>query len=67
MSVTGQVPGAVHVDLEREGIIPDMFWRDNAELCQWVEKWNWTYSREFEIPDDAMLENSIIEFGGLDT
>ncbi len=66
-TLTATVPGAIHLDLEREGIIPEMFWRDNAEACQWVEHWDWTYTREFEIPEGTVLENSIIEFGGLDT
>lgn len=66
-TIAAQVPGFIHLDLEREGIIPNMFWRDNAELCQWVETWNWTYSREFDVPEDTQLDYSVIEFGGLDT
>ena len=61
------VPGMVHVDLEREGIIPEMFWRDNADQCQWVEDWTWIYERSFKIPQDFDLAYCEIEFGGLDT
>ncbi len=28
LSLTGHVPGHVHLDLLREGLIPDPFWRD---------------------------------------
>ena len=61
------VPGMIHLDLEREGIIPPMFWRDNAEQCQWVENWSWEYSRSFDVPEDADLRFARLEFGGLDT
>ena len=37
------VLGFVHVDLLNEGMIKDPFWRDQANGCQWVENWYWTY------------------------
>ena len=67
MSLKANVPGMIHLDLEREGKIPTMFWRDNAEQCQWVENWAWEYSSEFTVPEDADLSYSVLEFGGLDT
>lgn len=67
LSLKGQVPGQVHMDLLREGLIPDMFYRKQADECQWVEKWIWEYEREFEIPEDAELENAYLYFEGLDT
>lgn len=65
--LTAEVPGHVHLDLEREGIIPPVFWRDNADKCQWVEDWDWTYTREFDIPVGAPLDTALLEFEGLDT
>ncbi|MBR4125575.1 MAG: hypothetical protein IKR13_05180, partial [Victivallales bacterium] len=45
-----QIPGYVHPTLEDAGLIPSVFWRDNARQCQWVEKVEWTFSHTFEIP-----------------
>lgn len=63
---TGRVPGCVHTDLIQNGIIDyDIFWRDNYEKCQWIEKESFTYSKVFvikEIPPGAKLT-----FEGLDT
>ncbi len=67
LMLQGQVPGQVHVDLLREGVIPDPFWRDQAEQCQWVEHWDWRYEREFHVPDGFSSEWTILQFDGLDT
>lgn len=61
----GRVPGCVHADLLRDGTLKELFWRNNAEESQWVEKWNWAYEREFDAPE--AWEDAEIEFGGLDT
>lgn len=61
----GHVPGCVHTDLMREGVLDDPFWRDNAEKCRWVEDWNWAYQREFQL--DEAPEDAFLEFEGLDT
>ena len=34
--VPATVPGYVHPALEKAGVLEDIFWRDNAEKCQWV-------------------------------
>lgn len=65
--LTAQVPGAVHHDLMRAGLIPDPFYRDQAEQCQWVERWGWTFARSFDLPADWHSEWSVLEFDGLDT
>lgn len=61
----GRVPGCVHADLLRDGTLKELFWRNNAEESQWVEKWNWAYEREFDAPE--AWEDAEIEFDGLDT
>lgn len=61
----GRVPGCVHADLLRNGTLKELFWRNNAEESQWVEKWNWAYEREFDAPE--VWDDAEIEFGGLDT
>lgn len=65
LAFEGHVPGCVHADLLRDGTLKELFWRDNAEKAQWVEKWNWAYEREFDAPE--AWEDAIIEFDGLDT
>jgi beta-mannosidase len=67
LEMNAQVPGHVHLDLEREKIIPEMFWRDNAEKCQWVEHWDWTYSHTFQVEEVFKGKWFVLEFGGLDT
>lgn len=59
------VPGCVHTDFINEGIINDIYYRNNSEGCQWIENCGFIYSREFrlqEIPHNAKLV-----FEGLDT
>jgi len=67
LSLDAVVPGHVHLDLMREKKIEDPFWRDNAEACQWVEEWEWTYSRDFDISEAVDLSWAELEFDGLDT
>lgn len=67
MEFVGKVPGHVHVDLLSAGLIKDPFWRNQADECQWVEDWDWAYSREFTLPDGFDTSWAVLEFGGLDT
>lgn len=67
VELAGVVPGQVHTDLVKAGIIPDPFWRDQAEQCQWVENWDWHYSRSFVVPEDFDITWVEINFEGLDT
>ena len=67
LSLRGRVPGQVHVDLMAQGLIPDPFWRDQAEQCQWVETWDWCYRRSFIIPENALTGWDVLQFDGLDT
>ena len=48
-----QVPGCVHMDLFRNGLIPDPFWGANEGYLQWIEDKDWIYQIEFDlqIPD----------------
>ncbi|MCL5270144.1 MAG: hypothetical protein M1457_06255, partial [bacterium] len=65
--LAGRVPGHVHADLLRAGLIPDPFRRDQADQCQWVERWFWRYEREFELPADFDARWAVLKFQGLDT
>jgi beta-mannosidase len=68
IDVRASVPGVVHWDLERGGLIPDPFLRDNEDLVQWIGLKDWTYRRQFNVPAE-MLDRRHVElvFEGLDT
>lgn len=59
----GAVPGCVHTDLERAGLIEDPFWRDNAQKCRWIENGSWQYVRRFDAP---RIRGAELRFEGLD-
>ena len=62
------VPGNTHLDLMRERIIDDPFFRLNERSVQWVDKEDWMYETHFE-PTTAELQatHQTIVFKGLDT
>jgi len=41
------VPGCVHRDLLRHGLIPDPFWGTNEAGLQWIEERDWEYRTTF--------------------
>ncbi len=43
-----QVPGNTHLDLMRERIIDDPFFRLNERSVQWVDKEDWMYETHFQ-------------------
>ncbi len=64
-SLSAVVPGCVHTDLKRNGLLPDYFWRDENERCQWIEKENWSYTTYFDA--DISSVKAVLHFNGLDT
>ena len=63
-----QVPGNTHLDLMRERIIDDPFFRLNERSVQWVDKEDWMYETHFEpTADELQATHQIIVFKGLDT
>ena len=62
------VPGTIHTDLMRLGIIDDPFYRLNEHDVQWIDKKDWIYRTSFEVAEDVLnKQNSYLEFPGLDT
>jgi len=62
-----QVPGHVHLDLVRHGVIADPFGA-RAELgCQWVDEAAWIFKRTFSFAPDALRPRRVLRFEGLDT
>lgn len=61
-----QVPGHVHLDLMRAGVIPDPFARMHERDVAWVDDSDWVYETTFTV-DDPAPANAYLVFHGLDT
>lgn len=61
----GNVPGCVHTDLVGKHIPEDIFYRNNADECQWIENCEWRYNTKFTI--DEVPSSASLVFEGLDT
>ena len=62
------VPGEVHLDLWRAGVIADPYVGANALAARWVEECLWAYRREFDAPAETLdgRVRSWLVFEGLD-
>ncbi len=60
------VPGSVHLDLMRAGIIDEPAEGLNALACRWVEECFWFYRRSFTAPALARNERAWLVFETLD-
>ena len=65
---SAEVPGVVHTDLLRHGLISDPYVNFNVDSVQWIENKDWVYARTINA-DRALLQNEHIDlvFKGLDT
>ncbi len=62
------VPGCVHTDLLKNGLIEDPFYRDNEKKLQWIGKTDWEYETTFRVGADALARRNVeLVFEGLDT
>ncbi|HZU14711.1 MAG TPA: glycoside hydrolase family 2 protein [Chloroflexota bacterium] len=59
------VPGHVHLDLQRAGVIPDPFYRLHERDVAWVDDLDWTYETAFEWHREP--GRWLLRFNGLDT
>lgn len=63
-----RVPGVVHSDLLRNGLIPDPWYGTNEKAVQWVENHSWQYRCKFNLSAEEFDKNHIdLVFDGLDT
>lgn len=63
-----QVPGCVHLDLMRNGLIEDPYLEENEKTVQWVENEDWIYRTTFRANDIIMAYSHVdLVFEGLDT
>jgi beta-mannosidase len=62
-----QVPGDVHLDLLRNKLIPDPFYRDNEAKLQWIEDASWEYRSTIQATPVLLAHKNIeLVFEGLD-
>lgn len=61
------VPGHVHLDLVRNGVVGDPFAAKQELGCQWVDHAEWNYCVEFVVEEGPQLPHRRLRFGGLDT
>lgn len=63
-----KVPGCIHTDLLRHGLIPPPFIGDNEVELQWIEEREWIYRCVFRLKSDAFAyEHLDLVAEGLDT
>lgn len=62
------VPGCVQTDLLAIGDIEDPYFRMNERNVQWIDKEDWKYRLEFDVPSEVFSKDNIfICFDGIDT
>jgi beta-mannosidase len=68
IKVPARVPGVVHWDLQRAGIIQDPFEGAVEDAVKWVALQPWTYRRVFRVSAKALEARHVeLVFDGLDT
>ncbi len=66
--MNARVPGCVHTDLMKNGLIPDPFLRDNEKNLQWISDIGWEYEKTFIISDTLFRSRHLeLVCKGLDT
>ena len=61
------VPGCVHLDLLRNQLIADPFYRDNEAKLQWIENADWEYRTTIQATPTMLQQKNIdLVFEGLD-
>lgn len=64
--VDATVPGSVHADLLRAGLIEDPYFGMNSLKCEWVENRWWQYRCSFSAPRNVRMDRVTLEFLGVD-
>ena len=64
--LNAMVPGEVHLDLMRQGLIDDIYQGDNFLKARWVEEYIWAYEKVFALPKKAVGKRCFLEFSCLD-
>lgn len=67
--IPATVPGVVHLDLLRAGLIPDPYLDDNESALAWIGLVDWTYRTTITLSDEVLRASARhdLVFDGLDT
>ena len=65
--ISADVPGDIHLDLLKAGMIPDPFFGTDFEHCTWMEEKDWWYRMNFKTPEKTEKQSVFLFFEGLDT
>lgn len=66
--IEADVPGCVHLDLLRNGLIDEPFYRDNESRLYWIGETDWLYRKHFIVTDEFLgHERVMLRCKGLDT
>jgi len=65
-TLAAQVPGEVHLDLMRAGLLASPYLGAGVLAARWVEEEIWSYRRFFEAPRAALTGAAWLVFDGLD-
>lgn len=66
MTIDAEIPGNVELDMERAGILPELFFGNNIKLLRKYEYYKWRYSIDIDIPSFDEGETVYLNFGGVD-
>ncbi len=61
------VPGCVHTDLLKNGLIDEPFYEDNEKALQWIDQVDWCYETTYNVSEDMLEKIMTLTFHGLDT
>ncbi|MFM6954450.1 MAG: glycosyl hydrolase 2 galactose-binding domain-containing protein [Sphingobacteriaceae bacterium] len=62
------IPGTIHTDLAKNGLIPEPFYASNESQVQWVENETWVYETTLNLQEKQAKQESLsLIFEGLDT
>ncbi len=66
--IKAQVPGNVHLDLIKAGLLPDPHIADHEADMGWVEQRDWWYRRRFQASPQLLAHSKVfLKAAGLDT
>ncbi|NQT94292.1 MAG: hypothetical protein HQ559_16145, partial [Lentisphaerae bacterium] len=60
--IDATVPGDIHLDGMREGLIPDPFFGTNNDHCLWMEEKDWWYRLDFHRPECGPGQRVFVDF-----
>lgn len=68
-NISARVPGVVHMDLLRHGIIEEPYKGYNELEYKWIYKSDWEYTKKFTITSEYKKnhEKLVLQIDGIDT